>query len=252
MQSKLQELASEGFAVFALSYDSVETLAAFARDYGITYPLLSDSDSSFIRELGIFNDTVALDSRSYGVPWPGTYVVDVDGTVTSKVFHESNYVRDATSTSLREQLGIDLSEGPSAEWTGDRLSVAILLDTDVFVRQRRIGWRARIALAEDMHIYGTPVPDGFIPTQLSVEVPDGVRVVGPNYPNPSWIDVSFMDATVPIHSGVIEITGALVFEDIREDVEVAFTLHYQTCTDDECFAPEDVRLAVPVTYEPFA
>ncbi len=252
MQSKLSELASEGFTVFALSYDAIETNEAFAEEHRISYPVLSDRESSYFRELGIFNETNAIDSRSYGVPWPGTYVVDSDGTVSSKIFHESNYVRDATSTSLREQLGINLSQEHGAEWTGDRLSVAILLDIDTFVRQRRIGWRAQIAIADDMHVYGSPVPDGFIPTELTVYVPDGVRVAGPDFPRPSLLAVPFMEATVPVYSGVFEISGALIFEDIREDVEATFTLRYQTCTDNECFAPEEVHLTVPVRYEPFA
>ncbi len=252
MQAKTHELEAEGIAFFAISYDPVETLGAFAEQHDIGYPLLSDHGSVVIRELGIFNDTVAPDSRSYGIPWPGTYVIDADGRVLSKVFHESNYVRDATSTSLREQLTIDLGDGRSVEWHGERLSVVASLDTDAYVRQRRIGWRVRIALDDGVHVYATPLPEGFIPTTLDVNVPEGVIVDGIAYPQPFEMAFPFVDGSVPTYSGAFEIVGALIFQDTREDVEVTFDLGYQTCTDNECFASENVRLTIPVRYEPFA
>ena len=38
-----------GVALYAISYDDVGALAAFAKAYGIDYPLLSDVDSAVIR-----------------------------------------------------------------------------------------------------------------------------------------------------------------------------------------------------------
>ena len=42
----------------AISYDPVETLAAFSRQRGITFPLLSDSGSQTIKRYGILNTVV--------------------------------------------------------------------------------------------------------------------------------------------------------------------------------------------------
>ena len=54
----MQELENSGISVAAISYDSEEVLADFANRRGITFPLLSDDDSSVIRAFGIYN-TVA-------------------------------------------------------------------------------------------------------------------------------------------------------------------------------------------------
>ena len=58
LQDRLQELENSGISIAAISYDSEEVLADFANRRGITFPLLSDDDSSVIRAFGIYN-TVA-------------------------------------------------------------------------------------------------------------------------------------------------------------------------------------------------
>ena len=59
LQDRVEELQSAGIGVAAISYDSKETLAAFAERRNITFPLLSDDDSSTIKEYGILNTVVA-------------------------------------------------------------------------------------------------------------------------------------------------------------------------------------------------
>ena len=104
-----------GLGVAAISYDPPETLAAFARAQQISFPLLSDAGSATIRRYGILNplpelalagaDDPALkaDLQRYvsvsvrraafmaGMAFPGTFIVDRQGRVTSRFFEE--YVR---------------------------------------------------------------------------------------------------------------------------------------------------------------
>ena len=68
-------LERNGVRVAAVSYDSKETLAAFAQKYSIGYPLLSDRTSETIRSFGILNENMAPHFRSYGVPHPVEYLV---------------------------------------------------------------------------------------------------------------------------------------------------------------------------------
>lgn len=248
----LPEVTERNVALFAISYDPMAVLSEFAQARGITYPLLSDHGSAFIRQLGILNHTVAPDSRSFGIPYPGTYIIGVDGRVASKTFHESNYVRDAATTVLREQFGLDHAAGPVVEARDDTLAVSARLDSGTFVKQRRIGWRVRVSLPDGVHVYGEPLADELIPTTLAVSIPEGVVLDGPWFPSFEQMAFAYLDAPVPVMSGAFEISGALVFQDIREDVMVCFELHYQACTANECFAPSSLRFELPVTYEPFA
>ena len=59
LQDRLEALESSGIGIAAISYDSQEVLADFAEKRRITFPLLSDSDSSVITEFGILNTVVA-------------------------------------------------------------------------------------------------------------------------------------------------------------------------------------------------
>jgi peroxiredoxin len=68
LQGAWQNLQPAGLAIFALSYDSVETLAHFAQTRGITYPLLSDQGSRTISALGLLIDTHLVEQHAfYGI-----------------------------------------------------------------------------------------------------------------------------------------------------------------------------------------
>jgi len=73
-----------------VSYDPAETLAAFARDASITFPLLSDAGSATIRAYGI-------EDKDHGFPHPGTVVVDGKGTIVAKLFEDGFRKRHAPS-----------------------------------------------------------------------------------------------------------------------------------------------------------
>ena len=52
LQSQVRELQSKGLGLATISYDPVETLAAFAQQHDITYPMLSDVGSVTIKNFG--------------------------------------------------------------------------------------------------------------------------------------------------------------------------------------------------------
>ena len=59
LQGRVEELRAQGLGVVAISYDSEEVLADFSQRRGITFPLLSDDDSSVITAFGILNTVAA-------------------------------------------------------------------------------------------------------------------------------------------------------------------------------------------------
>ena len=81
LQSRSADIARQGLGLIAISYDSPETLRKFSDSRGITFPLISDAGSAVIKKYGLLNETVDPKSRSYGVPHPGTFVVDRKGSV---------------------------------------------------------------------------------------------------------------------------------------------------------------------------
>ena len=87
-----------GPGLVAISYDSVETLKKFADSRGITFPLVSDPGSAIIKRYGLLNDTVDPKYRAYGIPHPGTFIVDRKGVVTSRFFEDAYQERYTAAT----------------------------------------------------------------------------------------------------------------------------------------------------------
>ena len=77
----------------AISYDSPTVLKRFAAKSAITYPLLSDAGSRTIDAYGIRNKEAP--ERWSGIPHPGTFIIDTNGVIRSKLFLEGYKDRHA-------------------------------------------------------------------------------------------------------------------------------------------------------------
>ena len=84
------DLQSKGVNVAAVLYDPPAKLDRFSHKYGITFPLLSDPESSAIIQLGLLNPNYDPSSKYYGVPFPGVFLVNSKGIIVGK-FAEENY-----------------------------------------------------------------------------------------------------------------------------------------------------------------
>src|SRR5438093_10848167 len=128
-------------AVFAVSYDPVETLAAFAREHAITFELLSDTGSATIERLGLLNRHVAEQQafydlpvleRHHGIPYPGTFLLDERGVVVRKTFEQSYRVRASGSLLLQDLTGVEAPPVVKAEASAWNVRSAAWLDTETY------------------------------------------------------------------------------------------------------------------------
>jgi len=105
LQGNLEKFRAEGLGVAAISYDSPAVLKSFADRRHITFPLLSDPESKIIRAFGILNEQIAEGTPQYGIPHPGTYIVDRAGRVTAKYFEDDYTQRYMSAEILVRQFG---------------------------------------------------------------------------------------------------------------------------------------------------
>src|SRR5262249_56162944 len=90
------------------SYDPASVTADFAARRGITFPLLSDPGSLTIKKYGIFNTTIPeTNQQAYGIPFPGTFMLDARLIVPSRYF-EPPYQDRNTFTTILARLGHDV------------------------------------------------------------------------------------------------------------------------------------------------
>ena len=100
LQARLPELRRKGLGLAAITYDSPAILADFARRRGVTFPMLSDRGSATIKAFGLLNTTVDPGSTNYGIPFPGTFIVDRQGIVTARFFEEAYQERNTVASIL--------------------------------------------------------------------------------------------------------------------------------------------------------
>lgn len=253
LQQHIDQFTAAGIRIFAVSYDTVEELAAFTAAYGITYPLLSDRGSEVIRRYGILNTTLAEDHQNYGIPFPGAYVLDADGRVVEKSFFQQYQVRPAAQSVLRDAFGVDFEvrDNPQADAESTGVRVHATVGASALAFMRRVPLVVHFDLDDSLHLYGEPIPDGYIPTTVSVVAPEGIEVGPVTAPATRPFQMEGLPDQFNVFEGRNEFT-ADVMATVREGGPFAFdvTVRFQACDDRQCFLPQTQTLRIEVPLEP--
>lgn len=265
LRDALPRFESASVRLYAISYDDVDALAAFARTHDISYPLLSDADSAVIRRFGILNTLVEPgDAPTYGVPFPGAYVVDSDGRVVEKFFSRHHASRESAETLIDTALGRILlgANEPSATAEGEdavRISATLHGGAGTLREGARRRMVVRFELADGLHIYGRPVPDWMVPTTIAVDGPPGLVTEEPIYPPTRPHRIEPLDLTLPIWSGVVDVVVPVYAVSelvpsteplMQSTAELEVQVRYQACTDRACLPPHTATLRLRVELEP--
>ena len=243
MQDSAADLKTRGVGLVAISYDSPATLKAFAEARGITFPLLSDAGSATIKHYNLLNTEAT--GRTAGIPYPGTFVLDARGIVTSRSF-EAAYQERASASSL---LGV--SRGAATTETTHLVLTTGASDTRV-APGMRLALYVNFTPKPKMHVYAPEQPD-VIPVSLKLEAGE-FKAHAPVFPKPEKYFFQPLNETQLVYSKpfriVQDVTIALT-PAIREraraadgSITVTGTLQYQACDDAICYMP----VSVPLTW----
>lgn len=262
LQQALPKFEAAGIKLYGVSYDTVDALQAFAKAHDITFPLLSDLGSKVIRRFGIQNTNLTKDQIPfYGVPFPGTYLLDEDGHITAKFFHRNLAARESPEAVIDSALGeILLGEDEPSDQTGDN-SIAITAALHGGKSLRNSAPRqlvVRFELAEGLHIYDKPVPEGMVATTITATGPEGL-VVGtviqpptkpltlPGLASPLRVWEGRVDFVLPL--SVDDRLSGIVNAPQKDRITIEIEVAYQACDDKACHIPQKARLSldVPVT-----
>ncbi len=282
LQGQLEILREQGLGVAAISYDSVDVLSDFAQRRGITFPLLADDDSSAITEFGILNTVAAegvgdnaddpdvkADVAKYvsafganpmivGTPYPGTFMIDGDGKVTSRFFEEFYRERN-TTTNVMLKLGMGLSPIAAVEGETAHLKfTAYPSNTSVTV-----GTRFSLALdvtpGPNMHVYAPGAEEkGYRVIGFNLDQPEIARIEPVTYPESEIYYFEPLDEHVPVYQEKFTILQEVVMngdaraEEVMSTLDaltLTGTLEYQACDDAICFLPQSIPVSFTVDLE---
>ena len=256
LQDQLEELRARGLGVAAISYDSEEVLADFSERRGITFPLLADEGSKVITDFGILNTVayeglgpngddpeVLADVFKYvaagfggrgggagtvflGTPYPGTFMLDRNGRVTSRFFEEFYRERNTTANVMLK-LGAGLSP---------------------------------IEPNPDIHVYAPGAETmGYRVVSLNFRPVPHIRFEPMEFPESEIYYFEPLDERVPVYqspftllqevlvSGLPGVEQALAQLDA---LTLTGTFDYQACDDELCFEPVSVPLSFTLDVDP--
>jgi hypothetical protein len=223
-------------------------LADFAARRGITFPLLSDTGSAVIRKYGILNTTVPTANATYGIPFPGTFILDARGVVTSRHFETAYQERD-TITSVLVKLGakIDL---PATKVTAPNLALTTYLTDRTAAPGTHFSLVLDITPAPRVHVYAPGVA-GYKPIALTVQATPPLVVRSAQFPKAEDYFFKPLNEHVAVYQRPFRIVQDLEVDPSPQAVEalkdraamtIAGTLDYQACDDKVCFTPQSVPL----------
>jgi len=257
LQQHLEAIRKQGLGVAAISYDSVGALKNFAERQGIAYPLLSDPDSKIIRAFDILNETTKPGTPTYGIPYPGVYIVDVQGKVVSKYFEDDYKDRVSTADILARQFEAPIAAARGVSET-KHLKITTASSNDIARPGLRIVLSVDIELKPNMHLYA-PGVQGYIPIDWKLDDggPAGKRHPF-NYPTSEVLRLEAIGETVPVYRGRVKIVREITFGQEAAlkplvspngELIVKGSFRYQACDDRKCYIPEDVPLEWRFSYE---
>ena len=183
-------------------------------------------------------------------------------------------------------MDFEVRENPAAEASAEGVRIRAMLGGVAMTYMETSMLYVEIDLAEGLHLYAAPVPEGYVATTVTVTVPDSVETGPVRYPGTRPFEVAGLDETFHVFEGLVEIAIAVyyVLEDfahllargrfladeleepgagvVRQliahaeetvppvdwSVRLDVTVQYQACTADACLVPrtEVLKLDVPI------
>jgi peroxiredoxin len=274
LESQADELRAQGYGIAVISYDPQEVTAAFTENFDISFPMLSDVGSATIRRFGILNpvpewavgedrddpavqadvakyvSVVNPSERMIGIAFPGSFLLDADGRVSSRFF-EDFYIERTTMSNLMVRAG----QG-NADIAATKISTAHL-DLTTYPSDAAVAAGNRFTLILDIvpkpgiHVYAPGAVDYRV-IGLTIAEQPFVRVEPVTYPPSEVYHFKPLDERVAVFQRPFRLSREAVLEG-QPQAQAAFrgkdsqtisgTLEYQACDDKICFNPVSLPLS---------
>jgi hypothetical protein len=248
--------------------------------------LLSDTGSATIRRYGILNTVVEKvmgssggdpradpqvaaefrtlvsvnepQERHRGIPFPGTFLLDREGRVTSRFF-EDFYRERSTVANLMLRLGQGSAPVQATKVSTDHLELTTYRSDGTVALGNRFALVLDLVPKPGMHVYA-PGATGYRVVALSVTPQPFVRLLPIAFPPSEIYHFQPLDERVPVYQKPFRLLQEVVPEITpeaqaalqgRDSLTMTGTLEYQACDARICYNPISVPLSWTVAVKPF-
>lgn len=256
LESQRARFRQRGLDVAAISYDSPAVLKDFAARRRITLPLLSDPDSAIIRRFGLLNPAYPPGDRAYGVPYPGTFVVDPEGLIREKHFAPA-YTERRTAASVLALAGEVL--GPTNERSAPHLTLRTSASNAEAVPGQRVTLTLEFQMERGHHAYA-PGDHAYRALALKLEASPYVRLDGLQLPPARAFEFKPLKERVPVFDGRFRMNQDVILA-VRDDIAPLLAsrdptlvlegvVEYQVCSDTICYPPGSLPVSWSLRIRP--
>ncbi len=250
LETRVTDLKKNGFGLAAISYDSVPVLADFTTRRHITFPLLSDAGSILIKRYGILNTTVPeTNQQSYGIPFPGTFMLNPQGVVTSRFFEQAYQERSSVGSVL-VRLGNNI-DVPATRISAPQIEITSFATDETVAPGMHFSLVLDIKPTARVHVYA-PGVTGYKPIAFTIQPTPGLLVGAAEFPKAEDYFFKPLNEHVPVFQQPFRIVqdatidasapGQAALKDTSA-LTISGTLSYQACDDKLCFIPQSVPLS---------
>ena len=232
--------------------------SATIKRYGILNTVIVEAlgpngnDPAVLADLEKFVTVTQAAERFRGIAFPGTFMLDTQGRVTSRFFEDYYWERNTVSNILL-RLG---QAGTPVEAT--RVSTAHL-ELTAYASDTSVSSGTRFSLVLDitpkpnMHVYA-PGAAGYRVISLNITPQEHVRTMPLQYPSSEIYHFVPLDERVAVYQKPFTLLAEVVPEATREgrralagknELVITATLEYQACDDAICYNP----VALPVSWK---
>ena len=103
LQAHKAELAAAGYEIIGVSKDKVELQKRFADAQGLEFPLIADTETTLLQQLGCWGEKVACGHRTIGI-LRTTYLVNEEGVI-EKIFTPKEIKTKIHAEQILEYIG---------------------------------------------------------------------------------------------------------------------------------------------------
>jgi hypothetical protein len=223
---------------------AMELLGPNAKD-----PALADDIRTYVSAVG-------TNPRMAGIAFPGTFILDRSGRVTSRFF-EDFYITRNTSSSILMRAGV------GAPVPGTKVSTAHV-DITTYPSDSAMAPGNRVTLAVDVtphrgiHVYA-PGASSYQVVGLNIETQPLVTSLPTTFPASQMYFFKPLNERVPVYMKPFTLLQDIELEGTpqaqtalrgKDSLTVRGAFEYQACDDKLCFNPESVPLSWTFTLRP--
>jgi peroxiredoxin len=274
LESEANALRERGYGLAVISYDPREVTAAFTAEHHISFPMLSDVGSATIRRFELLNpvpewafgenaddpavkadiakyvSVVNPSQRMIGMAFPGTFMLDADGRVTSRYF-EDFYVERNTVSSIVMRLGEARDPVRAVRLSTPQLDLTTYASEATVAPGNRFAVMLHVAPHEGMHVYA-PGSEQYRVIRLTVEPQPHVTLLPMSYPASTSYRFEPLDETVQVYEQPFELVQEVILDGSleaqremrgRQAITINGTFEYQACSADTCYLPQTLSLS---------